>query len=87
MRGSNARSTGCSRRILERRILPFDRGAAEEAARIAAAARVAGRAIEVQDAQIAGTARARRGILATGNGRHFRDAGITLIDPWRSAQA
>jgi predicted nucleic acid-binding protein len=68
---------------LERRVLPFDAPAADAAGRIAAEARAAGRAIEVQDAQIAGTVRARRGALATGNGRHFRDAGIALIDPWR----
>jgi predicted nucleic acid-binding protein len=68
---------------LERRVLPFDGPSAEAAGRIAADARAAGRTIEVQDAQIAGTVRVRRGALATGHGRHFRDAGIPLIDPWR----
>jgi predicted nucleic acid-binding protein len=68
---------------LERRILPFDQAAAVEAAAIAAAARAAGRPVEVQDVQIGGIARSRRAALATRNGRHFRDAGIPLIDPWQ----
>jgi predicted nucleic acid-binding protein len=68
---------------LERRILPFDQAAAFEAAAIVAAARAAGRPVEVQDVQIAGIARSRRAALATRNARHFRDAGIPLIDPWQ----
>lgn len=67
---------------LERRILPFDDAAAREGSAIAAAARAAGRPVEVQDIQIAGTVRARRATLATRNLRHFRDAGIPLVDPW-----
>jgi predicted nucleic acid-binding protein len=70
---------------LERRILPFDRAAADEAGRLAAAARASGHTIEIQDVQIAGIARARRAALATGNSRHFAGAGIVLIDPWRES--
>lgn len=70
---------------LERRVLPFDGPAAEAAALLAAEARASGRPIEIQDVQIAGITLARRAALATGNVRHFRDAGIALIDPWRAA--
>ena len=70
---------------LDRRILSFDAAAAEEAARIAATARAAGRPVEVQDVQIAGIVRARRGTLATRNLRHFADARIPLVDPWATA--
>ena len=67
---------------LERRILAFDQAAADEAGRIAATARAAGRSIEVQDLQIAGIARSRRGTLATHNIRHFQATGVALVDPW-----
>jgi predicted nucleic acid-binding protein len=70
---------------LERRILAFDDAAASEAAALAAASRAAGRPVEVQDVQIAGIVRSRRASLAMGNLRHFRDAGVTLIDPWDAA--
>jgi predicted nucleic acid-binding protein len=33
---------------------------------------------------IAGIALARRSALATGNTRHFDDAGIAVVDPWES---
>jgi predicted nucleic acid-binding protein len=64
---------------------PAVRPAAEEAGRLAAGARASGRTIAIQDVQIAGIARALRAALATGNSRHFHDAGIALIDPWREA--
>jgi predicted nucleic acid-binding protein len=67
---------------LEGRILPFDDGAAEAAATIAAARRRAGRSIEIRDVQIAGIAAARRAAIATRNLRHFEGLGLTLIDPW-----
>jgi predicted nucleic acid-binding protein len=70
---------------LDHRILAFDEAAATEAAAIAASARAAGRPVEVQDVQIAGIVRARRATLATRNVRHFRDAGIPLVDPWIAA--
>jgi predicted nucleic acid-binding protein len=72
---------------LERRILAFDEAAAAEAAALAAASRAAGRTVEVQDVQIAGIVRSRRATLATRNRRHFRDAGIPLIDPWQPPAA
>lgn len=70
---------------IERRVLPFDGGAAGEAACLAATARALGRSVEVQDVQIAGIARLRRGSLATGNVHHFADMGISVIDPWQRA--
>jgi len=73
------------RHELDGRILSFDAAAAGEAARIAAAARAAGRPVEVQDCQIAGVVRARRATLATRNIRDFEDAGIALADPWAAA--
>jgi predicted nucleic acid-binding protein len=70
---------------LEGRVLPFERNAAREAARIAAHQRQAGRSIEIRDAQIAGIAAARRATLATRNIRHFADLGLALVDPWAAA--
>jgi predicted nucleic acid-binding protein len=71
---------------LERRVLAFDDAAAIEAAALAAAFRGAGRTVEVQDVQIAGIVRSRRASLATRNLRHFRDAGVAVIDPWDVAR-
>lgn len=67
---------------LEGRILPFDEGAADAAACLAARRRLEGRPIEIRDVQIAGIALARKAMLATRNVRHFEDTGVTLIDPW-----
>jgi predicted nucleic acid-binding protein len=67
---------------LEGRILALDREGAAAAAAIAAAARAAGRPIDFRDVEIAGIVRSRRGTLATRNLRHFRDAGVALVDPW-----
>ncbi|MFO1208340.1 MAG: hypothetical protein U1E40_03865 [Amaricoccus sp.] len=68
-------------RRADRRILSLDATAAGEAAEVAAAALAAGHPVDVRDFQIAGIVRARRATLATGNIRHFRDAGIPLTDP------
>ena len=70
--------------VLEGRVLPFDRSAAEATAAIAAERRQAGRPVEIRDLQIAGIARARKATLATRNGRHFEGLGIALVDPWRA---
>jgi toxin FitB len=68
--------------ILDGRVLPFDRPAAETAAALAAERRRSGRPIEIRDVQIAGIAKARRATLATRNTRHFEALGIQLVDPW-----
>jgi len=64
------------------RILPFDRTAAQEAARIAANQRRAGRPVEIRDVQIAGIATARKAVIATHNIKHFEGLGLKLVDPW-----
>jgi toxin FitB len=53
--------------ILEGRILPFDRTAAEAAATIAAGQRQIGRPIEIRDVQIAAIAAARKATLNSRN--------------------
>lgn len=70
--------------VLEGRVLPFDRNAAEAAAAIAARQRQIGRSIESRDVQIAGIVAARRATLATRNTRHFEKLGVALVDPWRA---
>lgn len=67
---------------LEGRILPFDEGAADAAARLAARRRQQGKPIEIRDVQIAGIALARKTMLATRNVRHFEDTGVNLVNPW-----
>jgi predicted nucleic acid-binding protein len=58
--------------VLDGRVLPFDRGAAEAAARIAANRRRIGRTIEIRDVQIAGS--------AEGGSRHPQHAPFRA--PW-----
>jgi predicted nucleic acid-binding protein len=65
------------------RILPFDSGAAEAYATIAADRRKRGRPIAQFDAQIAAIARSRRAALATRNIANFELCGVPLLDPWR----
>ncbi|MBF0267558.1 MAG: type II toxin-antitoxin system VapC family toxin [Alphaproteobacteria bacterium] len=65
----------------QRRILPFDFRAAEEAAMLAARRRNAGLTVEFRDTQIAGIVLARQAVLATRNVRHFQDVPVTVIDP------
>ena len=64
------------------RVLPFDQIAAQASGEIAAQQRLAGRPVEIRDAQIAGIAAARKATLATRNARHFEEIGLTLVDPW-----
>jgi len=68
---------------LEGRVLPFDRSAAEEAARLMADRRRIGRPGETRDTMIAGIALAQRATLATRNVRHFDDLNVRIVDPWR----
>ena len=66
--------------VLGGRVLSFDRGAAEAAAR----QRQIGRTTVIRDVQIAGIAAARKATLATRNTRHFEHLGIALVDPWQA---
>ena len=70
--------------ILEGRVLPFDRSAAETAGAIVAGQQQIGRSVEIRDMQMAGIAAARKATLATRNTRHFADLGINLVDPWHA---
>jgi toxin FitB len=66
------------------RILPFNKDAAREFARLVAESRRAGRTILEFDAQIAAIARASQLPLATRDG-DFADCGVTVINPWEHA--
>jgi toxin FitB len=68
----------------ERRVLPFDHVAAEEASSLMDVRRRAGRPQELRDTMIAGIALAQRATLATRNVRHFDDLKLAVIDPWRA---
>ncbi len=67
---------------IERRVLPFDAAAAEQAASLAAARQRAGRPVDMRDTQIAGIALACRATVATRNLRHFEGSDVAVIDPW-----
>ena len=67
---------------LERRVLPFDHAAAEEAALLMDGRRRVGRPGELRDTMIAGIALAQRATLATRNARHFDDLSVPIVDPW-----
>lgn len=64
------------------RVLEFDAAAARSSAEIAGTLRGLGRPVEVRDVMIAGTVASRRGVLATGNGKHFVRTGVRVVDPW-----
>jgi predicted nucleic acid-binding protein len=72
------------REELETRVLAFDAAAADEAASLAAAYRLAGQPSDVRDIQIAGIAISRKAVLATRNAKHFRGPSISLVDPWQT---
>ena len=67
---------------LERRILPFDTVAAEQAAVLMGKRRRAGRPVDSRDTMIAGIALAQRATLATRNLRHFADLNVAVVNPW-----
>lgn len=64
------------------RVLPFDQGAAEAAAVVAATRISVGTNKGTRDTQIAGIALAQRATLATRNTKDFADLDISLVDPW-----
>ena len=68
--------------LLEERILPFDRTAAEASSAMAAERQRRGRPVEIRDLQIAGIAFARKAVLATRNTAHFEGVGLALVNPW-----
>ena len=70
---------------LEGRILAFDQAAAEATAALMARRQAEGRIGELRDSMIAGIALARRATLATRNVKHFDEAGLEIVDPWKAS--
>ena len=70
--------------VHEGRILPLDRVAAEWAAELRVHARRAGRAVDVGDALIAGTAKAHDLAVATRNTGDFAYLDVGVLNPWNS---
>ena len=66
------------------RILPFDTDAARQYARLAVAARAAGRGFPTPDGYIAAIAASRAFIVATRDTAPFEAAGVPVINPWKS---
>lgn len=66
---------------LESRVLAFDAAAAETAAEIAFANRVAGQTVEIRDVLIASIASAKGATVATRNVKHFGRMCPT-VNPW-----
>lgn len=64
------------------RILPFDAAAAKAYADLIVQARLAGRAINMPDAQIAAIASVHGYAVATRDTAPFAAAGLTVINPW-----
>ena len=64
------------------RLLSLDQSGARWAAELRAQARQAGRAVDVGDALIAGTAKAHGLAIATRNVRDFEGMDIDLVNPW-----
>ena len=64
------------------RILPLDRAAAEWAARFRAQSQRSGRALELGDALIAGTAKAHGLCIATRNVTDFQHLDVDVTNPW-----
>jgi toxin FitB len=69
---------------LERRVLDFDRSAAEAVAVLAAERQQNGRTVDMRDTQIAGIVIARRAALATRNVKHFADITAEVVNPWEA---
>lgn len=69
----------------EDQILPFDAAAASNYGEIVTRRDRAGLPIDGFDAQIACICRVHGATLATRNVKDFRDTGIDVIDPWRTA--
>ncbi|MCY3913775.1 MAG: type II toxin-antitoxin system VapC family toxin [Chloroflexi bacterium] len=64
------------------RLLSLDQSGARWAAELRAQARHAGRAVDVGDALIAGTAKAHDLAIATRNVRDFEGMDIDVVNPW-----
>jgi predicted nucleic acid-binding protein len=69
------------------RILAFDVEAARCFAELAAAARVRGRALPVQDGYIAAVAASRGFAVATRDTAPYEVVGLKVINPWKAADS
>jgi toxin FitB len=72
------------RGILEGRIAPLDRLAAELASDLMAARQKKGRPGDLRDTMIAGIVLGCRATLATRNISHFEDLAVPVVNPWDS---
>ena len=71
-------------RVVQGRVLPFDRAAAPIYAVLAAERRRRGRSVDIADLQIQAIGRAHAvSAIATRNTVDFVDCGVSLIDPWQ----
>lgn len=68
---------------IQRRIVPFDTGAAAAAATLMAERQRSGRPGDFRDTMIAGIVIASHAALATRNARLFEDLAVPVVDPWR----
>jgi predicted nucleic acid-binding protein len=71
--------------LFRSRVAPFGEREAKAYPSVVRRARTAGHAISVADGQIAATAEARGWFVVTRDRTPFEAAGLTVIDPWRSA--
>jgi predicted nucleic acid-binding protein len=67
---------------LEQRVADFDQAAAAAASALMVARKKRGEPGDLRDTMIAGIVIARRAVLATGNVKHFFDAGVEIVNPW-----
>lgn len=68
--------------LIQERVAPLNRSAAQRAADLSAQRKARGRSVDLRDTLIAGIALAQGARLATRNGRHFDDTTIALINPF-----
>jgi len=65
-------------------ILPFDVEVSQLWGELTAAAALRGHTVPATDGQIAATARRYGLYVMTRNVRHFREAGVEIVNPWES---
>jgi hypothetical protein len=69
-------------KLFHSRILPFDRAAAVANALLVGKARAAGKAVSIQDGQIAAIAHVNGFSVATRDTSPFMALGVSVINPW-----
>ena len=73
--------------MVQPRILPFDEAAARAYAELNATAQAVGHAVSISDGQIAAIAKTHGFAVATRDTMPFEAAGLTVINPWKTATA